>query len=527
MRILLVFCICFNLAQCSAQAQEASVFLGSQQATPQQSAPQQPAPQRTVPQQTAPQRAVPPVPQQAKPQSTAPQQRAPQPGAPESDPFKDDPAPSQPDNLDLDSNRGFNFDDSANTPFSNPSDFQSSVASNSNFSGASPQMIGDFGGGSLIKTVGGENSNPVVGFNGANVLTFPIPLAGGSRRIKIAENNQVMPEDRIYGTFNYFHNSNQAIGTGPFYDDPVTVVDSESLAQYTVGMEKTFCAWGTPFSIDVRMPFTGGVSQSVVNSDPSFLAQDSAADLDTGSMGNLSTALKVYLLEVKQTSISGGLGMSLPTGSDAHATTFLNVPNDDPANLGQPVATYNYLDVDNSAVHLMPFLGAYRQMGNSCWLQAFTQIDVPTGGNGVQRKSGVDRNRDGILEEVVFDQFRIKEQTLLYADVSFGKWWYRNVCECGNPMCRCQRRGLTGVASVLELHYTGSLNDADPFLSDGAANQFDVLNLTTGLTVELNEQLRINLAGVFPLGERGLDANGRREDRFFDSELALQVNYFF
>jgi hypothetical protein len=125
------------------------------------------------------------------------------------------------------------------------------------------------------------------------------------------------------------------------------------------------------------------------------------------------------------------------------------------------------------------------------------------------------------------NQFRIKEQTLLYADVSGGKWWYRNVHNCGRPDCTDRQHGLTGVASVLELHYTGSLNDADPFLSQGLANQFNVVNLTTGLTVELNEQLRINLAGVFPLGQRELDASGRHENRFFDSEFALQMNYFF
>lgn len=364
-----------------------------------------------------------------------------------------------------------------------------------------------------MKTIGGGSYS--------NLLTVPIPLAGGSRRIKIAENNQVMPEDRIYGTFNYFHNAYEAIGSGGVdYSYPVTVVDSESLAQYTVGFEKKFCAWGTPFSIDVRMPFTGGVSQEVVNSGS---VRDTRADLETGSMGNLSTAFKIYLLEVKQTSISGGLGMSLPTGSLASAATFLTVP--DSANNPQHLA--NFIDVDNSAVHLMPFLGAYRQIGNSSWLQAFTQIDFATGGNKGRQLQFADNDLDEIYETLLSDDdFILNEQNLLYADISLGKWWYRNVSQCSRPGCTRRKRGLTGVASILELHYTGSLNDADAYLSEGNANQFNVLNLTTGLTFEFNEQLRINLAGVFPLRDRGLDANGRHEDRFFDSEFSLQVNYF-
>lgn len=517
MRILLAFCICFHLAQCSAQAQEA---VGS------------PGSRRPAPQQTAPKGIVPPVPQQGAPQRGATQQAAPQQGAtppgatqqaaPQSDPFKDDPAPSQPDNLNLDSNQAFNFNDSANTPFSNPSDSQSSIASNSNFRGASPQMIGDFGGGSSILTLGaGVGAIPIDGTGAwSNMLTTPIPLAGGSRRIKVAENNQVMPTDRWYGTVNYFHNSYQAIGTAGFDSSyPVSVVDSESLVQYTVGTEKTFCLWGSPFSIDVRMPFTGGVNQSVDSigaAGPSFLYTE------TGEMGNLSTTLKAYLLEFKQTSISGGLGMSLPTGSDATVGAGERVD--------QEFAFYD-IYIDNKSVHLMPFLGAYRPIGNSCWLQAFTQIDLPTNGNDVRiTEERYDQSSNLISTDD--DRFRLKEQTLLYADVSFGKWWYRNICECGDPRCRCGRRGLTGVASVLELHYTSSLNDADAFNLGGiprlgAENRFDILNMTAGLQFELNQELRINLAGVFPLRDGRFDSGGRREDRGFDSEFALQVNYLY
>ena len=555
MRILLVFCVCFHFAQCSALAQQntssqrtafqqrtprqtgaqplASQPLAAQpsefrqaafqQTAPQPSRPQQPVQQQPVQQQPVPKQPVLPGQQQRGPQGGAaeqvvPRQGSPDQAAPESDPFKDDAAASPPDDLDLDTNRAFNFNDSANTPFSNPSDFQSSVASNSNFSGASPQMIGDFGGGSSILTLGASVGSSIM--TSSNMLTVPIPLAGGSRRIKVAENNQVMPTDRWYATVNYFHNSYQAIGTSGFDSSyPVNVVDSESLAQYTVGTEKKFCVGGTPFSVDIRMPFTGGVRQLVENRNSIY--GDSFASLSTGSMGNLSTTLKAYLLEFKQTSISGGLGTSLPTGSDVYieAGEQFDSPN-----------TADYaISIDNNAVHLMPFLGAFRQVGNSCWLQAFTQIDMPTNGNDVRI---VETLYDGNNDIVTVRGDSLKEQTLLYADVSFGKWWYRNISECGDPRCRSGRRGLTGLASILELHYTSSLNDADAFNlggipRQGAENRFDILNMTTGLQVELNQELRINLAGVFPLRDGRFDSGGRREDRGFDHEFALQVNYLY
>ncbi|MEM7477588.1 MAG: hypothetical protein AAF483_21585, partial [Planctomycetota bacterium] len=63
-----------------------------------------------------------------------------------------------PDDLDLDSNQSFDFGDQNNNfqDFNSSDSLQSSIASNSNFRGASPQMIGDFGGGSTLFTIGGQ-----------------------------------------------------------------------------------------------------------------------------------------------------------------------------------------------------------------------------------------------------------------------------------------------------------------------------------------------------------------------------------
>jgi hypothetical protein len=261
------------------------------------------------------------------------------------------------------------------------------------------------------------------------------------------------------------------------------------------------------------------VSQLVDNRDA--VNGDTYAGFETGSMGNLSTTLKAYLLQYKQISISGGLGMSLPTGSGVSAIVGESFDSTNTADYA--------IKIDNDAVHLMPFLGAYRQVGDSCWLQAFTQIDVPTNGNDVRI---VQDRYDGMSNDISVSGDSIKEQTLLYADISFGKWWYRNICECGDPRCRSGRRGLTGVASLLELHYTSSLNDANEFNLGGNSrvgtdNRFDILNMTTGLQFELNQELRINLAGVFPLRDGRFDIGGRRDDRGFDSEFALQVNYLY
>ena len=49
------------------------------------------------------------------------------------------------------------------------------------------------------------------------------------------------------------------------------------------------------------------------------------------------------------------------------------------------------------------------------------------------------------------DSDSLADQTLLYLDASAGYWWYQSTDDSG----------LTGLASVLELHYTTTLNDAD------------------------------------------------------------------
>ena len=124
-------------------------------------------------------------------------------------------------------------------------------------------------------------------------LQVPLALAGGSRRIKIAENNQVTPLNRIYGTFNYFRNAIQAVGADQV--GTVNSVASESVYQYTFGVEKTL--FDDLVSVDLRMPFTGGINQQVASGDPvDPFDPFSSFDLETGSVGNLSTTLKALLL---------------------------------------------------------------------------------------------------------------------------------------------------------------------------------------------------------------------------------------
>jgi hypothetical protein len=103
----------------------------------------------------------------------------------------------------------------------------------------------------------------------------------------------------------------------------------------------------------------------------------------------------------------------------------------------------------------------------------------------------------------------LQNQSLLFLDYSMGYWLHRDA------RCRC----LTGVAPIIELHYTTSMQDLDlgPFAGRGIFVEDlrrDVLNLTGGFYFELGGTSALKVAGVAPLREGA--------DKLFDAELSVQ-----
>lgn len=328
-----------------------------------------------------------------------------------------------------------------------------------------PNMFGDLpalnGGGMAVLATGPFGT-----------ATASLPLAGGSRRLKIAENNQPLTHDRVYFLFNDFHNAlaGEVVGVTPARQS--FVVD-----RYTFGVEKTFrdCLW----SVEARMP---------LSSEMDFTT--SGFSVVGGSAGNLNLVLKRMIFETECAAGAVGVGIDTPTGSEvrgyAYPTSFV---------------------VHNQAVHIQPYFGLMG-LPNACWFwQGFVQVDVPTNGNRIDysdRFSGA--GTFGTLNE----------QTLLYADFTVGRWLYRNQCA----------RLLTGMAALLEVHYTGTLQDTDsvggsvyPYLTSltftNPANRVDIVNLTVGLHNELAANTLLRVGGVFPLTYG--------DNRAFDAEVQVQL----
>jgi hypothetical protein len=347
-----------------------------------------------------------------------------------------------------------------------------------------PNMFGDFfnnvGGGLLATdTLGGS-------FAGYADL----PLAAGCRRVKIAENDSAVPQDRIFYMYNHFQDSLQAdVVPSPIYS-PRTE-RSLSVDRYTFGFEKTF--FDGNWSAEMRMPIAGTTNFETPVINPGM-------GVEGGCVGNLAVIVKRSIYRSCSTAVAVGMGVDTPTGSDVDG--FVSIT---------PTPTFTYFTMHNDAVHLLPFVGFVHAPTDEFFWQGFLQVDVPLNGNRI--------DYEGVRSQVVRSSGELgtlNEQSLMYLDLSGGYWVYRNQC---SP-------GLTGLATLVEVHYTTTMQDTDVVQGTvvpaqlqltyaNFANRVDVLDFTVGLHAEFANHTLCRVGGVFPLSTG--------DDRAFNSEIQVQV----
>jgi hypothetical protein len=336
-----------------------------------------------------------------------------------------------------------------------------------------PNMFGDIG----MTTAQALFIN--VAGNVAARGTFDIPGAGGSSPVKIGENDSPIPVDRVFFNYNHFHNVFE-FQEFPLFGIPQPILRQLPIDRYTVGFEKTFL--GGDWSVEMRLPFNGTVD-----------AQGDFFSVGSGNWGNLAVIVKNLVYADDVLAIGAGLGIDTPTGSSAQA-----------------IIGNTQLRFENDAVHLLPYVGGIWSPTESLFFTSFLQVDVATGGNEVLVSApGLTAQSAGLFNN----------QNLLYVDAGVGCWLYQN------PYAEW----ITGIASVLEFHYTTALQDTDAiFFQQGTTfalisnprNRFDVVNLTAGVNFLLGEMSNLRVAGVFPLGDSP-------DQRFFDAEVQVQFNQRF
>ena len=107
-----------------------------------------------------------------------------------------------------------------------------------------------------------------------------MPLAGGSRRVKISEGNMASPVDRVYFQYNHFHNAINVFDGGP------GIYRNGSIDRFTFAFEKTFCR--KEASIEVRLPLTNGFESGSLH-----FSEESVSG---GQVGDLSAHLQASVV---------------------------------------------------------------------------------------------------------------------------------------------------------------------------------------------------------------------------------------
>ncbi len=292
------------------------------------------------------------------------------------------------------------------------------------------------------------------------VQNIVVPSGGVAvRRIKISENNSPIPRDRFIANYNFYNDVIGGIG---------------DVNQYAFGFERTF--FNESSSIEVLFPFASTLAATQVANG--VIAKNT-------QFGDIPIVLKTILAERDEYVLAGGLGMTVPTGSDARV--FNTVGNE-------------VVHIDHASVHLLPYLALLRGYDSGWYWQSFLQMDIDLNGNNVRADlNGVNLQPVGVLQE----------QTLLFADLGIG-YQFRELGDDGSP----------AIAATAELHYSTPLQDSDS-ISTGAldirnlVNRFDVVNLTLGMNVQTNRNFSIRPAMVIPLS-----------DDQFDYEAMVQANYW-
>jgi len=300
------------------------------------------------------------------------------------------------------------------------------------------------------------------------IVRVTVPSAGGVvERTKISEDNNPLPRDRVFFTYDFF--SRVPFANGDF--------DAHG---FVLGFEKTF--FDRLASIEVRIPFASTLDPDVV--------VDSAGARD-GELGDVHLTLKGLLCAGQVLNVAVGLGIGIPTGPDTRFA-FGNGTQ-----LGR---------IRNESVILTPYVAYLITPDDRWFFQNWFQVGFDTNGNPVELNptfagvSGVGR---------------LNHQTVLQIDAQLGYWIYKSGDNCG-----C----LRALAPFLELHYNTSLDNADSISGNNFSlanvnNRFDELNLSTGVVAQIGNNCTLAMGAAFPLKNES--------NRSFDYQLGIRANIFF
>jgi hypothetical protein len=298
-------------------------------------------------------------------------------------------------------------------------------------------------------------------------LAVPSPSADSLiGRSSVATHTTPIPQDRIYFDYSLVNNA-------------VPLARSESFSRFTLGLEKLLNEDG--LSMEVRIPFAAAL-------DHEFSLENGMGGNQT-QMGNALIVLKQLLAANHSMAVSGGLGLSLPTGNNVDIQNLAGTP---------------LLEFDNETTHLKPFLGFAFVPDDHWFATAFIEYDMAGGTNRVRL------NLDGSGLQSVG---RLRDSTHVLADLSVGYWFHPEG----------SFDFIHKIAPVMELHFDRGLGDSTTVRGNSyriidISDDREFLNLVVGATVDLHEHRYVSMGYVTGIGGDGSQSDG---------EFRLSLNFPF
>jgi hypothetical protein len=313
----------------------------------------------------------------------------------------------------------------------------------------------------------------------------------GYDMINWAENGSILPVDRVYFDYRHFDRVGSLTawnpGVPPSYQIPLSV------DRYCVGVEKTF--WDGMMSLETRLPFHG---QADARLDTTY----GAALGESLQIGNVGLSWKTYLLRRPFWSLTGGLGLQLPTASDAQFSWNVNVGPTYAPGTPRPEGWHQHeakLVQANETVWLTPFFGLVVNPDGRAFLQALMQLDLPLNTSHAMLNYNIyEIEKDKVWANQLWhyeSPIGISFDPVMRVNTQLGYWLYQDGCAA-----------LSSLAAILEVNLASTLTDEPEF-------QKNVVNLGPALAAKIR-QTEVAVGTLLPISD----------DMAYEWELALRVN---
>ena len=300
-------------------------------------------------------------------------------------------------------------------------------------------------------------------------LDVATPAGGGVvGRTKISEDNNPLPRDRVFFNTDYFSNTRLLAG-------------GLDVTRFAPGFEATF--FDQLASFEVQFPFAATLSAG--SSADGFTGRDTV-------FGNIFAALKGLAYSGDGLSLSGGLGLAIPTSPDAVVKS---------ADGG------DFVRIKNESWNVVTFVAAiYAAPGSRFFWQNWASVTYDTTG------SPVVANFDGTGQRRIGS---IRDQSVLALDTQVGYWLIPYGSGTGV---------IQALSPFVELHYNTAIGDNTTVRAGSLAlvptnNRYDEVNLTTGMAAYLANNLLVSSSVVVPLSSGS--------NKFFEYQVGLRVSWFF